>query len=56
MVLYDVHFLGSVLNLYDPRTTDVLIIGDLETESPEGQKATGQMGRMIMNYNSDRFG
>lgn len=45
-----------LVNPHNLRTTDILIIGDLETGSSGDQKATSQMGRMIMNHNSNKFG
>ena len=41
-----------VLNPHDLRTTDILILGDLETGSSEDF----QMDRMIVNRNSNMFG
>lgn len=41
-----------VLNPHDLRTTDILILGDLETGSSEDL----QMDRMIVNRNSNMFG
>lgn len=45
-----------VLNPHDLRTTDALVIGDLETGSSEDQKATSHMGRIITDHNPNRFG
>lgn len=51
-----IHVSGlPVLSPQDLRTTDILILGNLEAGSSENQKANSQMGRRIVNLKSNNL-